>query len=53
MKQFKRRRAAGKIELPKDATLEELRSRRDLAQIDGDIKLAFACALAIDKKRGF
>ena len=52
MKQFKRRRAAGKIELPKDATLEELRSRRDLAQIDGDIKLAFACALAIDKKRG-
>ena len=31
--------------------LEDLRFRRDLAVRDGDLKLAFACAIAIDKKR--
>ena len=35
-----------------DYSLEELRFRRDLAAQDGDIKLAVACAIAIDKKRG-
>ena len=33
-------------------SLEELRFRRDLAARDGDMKLAMACAIAIDKKRG-
>lgn len=41
-----------KIVLPKDATLEELRWRRDLAAKDGQLDLAFACALAIDRKKG-
>ena len=50
-KQFKQRRPSDKIVLPKDATIEELRSRRDLAQVDGDFKLAMACAVAIDKLR--
>ena len=35
-----------------DLSLEELRARRDMAKNDGDIELAFACATAIDKKRG-
>jgi len=35
-----------------DDSLEVLRFRRDLAARDGDLKLAFACAVAIDKKRG-
>ena len=33
-------------------SLEELRFRRDLAARDGDMKLAMACAIEIDKKRG-
>lgn len=36
-----------------DESLEDLRFRRDLAVRDGDVKLAMACAIAIDKKRGF
>lgn len=35
-----------------DESLEDLRFRRDLAARDGDLKLAMACAIAIDKKRG-
>ncbi len=38
-----------KIALPKGLSLEDLRGRRDLAKHDGDFKLAFACALEIDK----
>lgn len=38
-----------KIKLPKGLDIEELRWRRDLATRDGDLDLAFACALAIDK----
>jgi hypothetical protein len=38
-----------KIELPKGLSLKDLRWRRDLAKHDGDFKLAFACALEIDK----
>ena len=34
-----------------DDTLEVLRFRRDLSARDGDMKLALACAIAIDKKR--
>lgn len=40
------------LRLPKNVTLEDLRWRRDLALRDGDRKLALACAIAIDKKRG-
>jgi len=40
-----------KVKLPADLTLEELRARRDLAQRDGALELAFACARAIDKLR--
>ena len=32
-------------------SLEDLRFRRDIAVRDGDMKLAWACAVAIDKKR--
>lgn len=38
-----------KLKLPKGLDVEELRWRRDLAQRDGDFRLAFECALAIDK----
>lgn len=38
--------------LIKELDLEELRWRRDLAKRDGDLNLALACAIAIDKKRG-
>ncbi len=31
------------------ATLQELRDRRDLAVVDGDLKLAFKLAFEIDK----
>ena len=34
-------------------SLDELRFRRDLAVRDGDTKLALACAIAIDKKKGY
>ena len=34
-------------------SLDELRFRRDLAVRDGDMKLALACAIAIDKKKGY
>lgn len=34
-------------------SLDELRFRRDLAARDGDMRLALACAIAIDQKRGF
>lgn len=38
--------------LAKECDIHELRWRRDLAKRDGDFKLAFACAVAIDKKKG-
>ena len=31
----------------------DLRFRRDLAVRDGDMKLALACAIGIDKKKGY
>jgi hypothetical protein len=34
-----------------DISLADLRLRRDIASRDGDLKLAFACACAIDKIR--
>jgi hypothetical protein len=34
-------------------TLEDMRERRDLAVHDGDMRLAFALAIEIDRKRGF
>ncbi len=45
-----RRRRKGR-EFP-NATLEELRWRRDLAQADGDMTLAFRIACEIDKVKG-
>ena len=36
-----------------DYSLDILRFRRDLAVRDGDLKLALACACAIDKKKGY
>ncbi len=39
-------------EFLEDLTLEELRARRDMAVHDGDLKIAYACASAIDRKRG-
>ena len=40
-----------KIKLPKDATIDELRNRRELAASDGDMALAFACASEIDRRK--
>lgn len=43
---------AAKLAADKTITLADLRFRRDLAKHDGDFKLAFALAVAIDKRKG-
>lgn len=48
-KRFTKKVKAALVKLP----LEDLRWRRDLAKHDGDFELAFECAVAIDKKKGY
>lgn len=61
-----KRKASPKIKLPRstsvrinmmfsdsDTSLEDLRLRRDMAARDGDMRLAMACAIAIDKVKGY
>ncbi len=42
----------GLPKLPSGLSLQDLRWKRDIAARDGDLQLALAYAIAIDKKRG-
>lgn len=52
MKKRKKSTVSLARQLAKEMDLEDLRWRRDLAKHDGDFKLAFTLATAIDIKKG-